>query len=242
MKPRPQNWSRLAAQFRGRECFYFWAIRAFQTATLKRLGPIGKHSTRKDQLLRTTTSAGSFLVEVINMEKNVHRGGPCTRSQNCIDFSTPHLESRKLATFASMCARCCKASEALPASVRSFRGLPRPHSWGFEAFRGLARPRQNPKTSLACKITRPRGPGLIIQLSPDEPWLPLCKKTFRPRLAPSPLHSLFKTSRRTWKGPRPLKMILQAILAAASFNVRLLDGPQKRLRGPELSKTSTGMR
>ena len=32
--------------------------------------------------------------EVINMEKDVHRGGPCTRSQNCIDF-TSHLESRK---------------------------------------------------------------------------------------------------------------------------------------------------
>ena len=29
------------------------------------------------------------------------------------------------------------------------------------AFRGLARPRQNRKTPLACKITRPRGLELI---------------------------------------------------------------------------------
>ena len=42
---------------------------AFQTATLRRLWPTDKHSTWKEQLLRTTTSAGSFLVEVINMRE-----------------------------------------------------------------------------------------------------------------------------------------------------------------------------
>ena len=61
---------------------------------------------------------------------------------------------RKLATFTSMCAQHCKAP--IRPHLRAFRGLPRPHSWGFEAFRGLARPRQNRKTPLACKITRPR--------------------------------------------------------------------------------------
>ena len=50
--------------------FYFWVqSRAFQTATLRRLWSTDKHSAWKDQLLRTTTSAGSFLVEAISMKK-----------------------------------------------------------------------------------------------------------------------------------------------------------------------------
>ena len=107
-------------------------------------------STQRGKL-RTTTSAGSFLAEVIR-EKRA-QGGLRTRSQNCSDFWT-HIWSRA--------NRYCKAFEA---SLAAFRGPLRPHSWGFEVFRGLTRPQQNPKTPLACKITRPRGPALIILLN-----------------------------------------------------------------------------
>ena len=172
----------------------------------------------------------------------LYRGGPCTRSQNCLDFATPDLESRKLAT--------------LQPCVRDVARPQRPHPFGrsrpFEAFRGLthgvSRPSEAPEASTksqnplslqdfeasgtrACNTIKgspqglePRGTRAASLLS--------CEKNVKPQLAPSPLYSLFKTSRRTSKAPRPLKMILQAI-AAASL---LLDGLRKGLDDPELSK------
>ena len=101
----------------------------------------GPQTSTQSGKLGTTTSASACRND--QLERNVHREGPRTRSPNCSDFSTPHLESRKLATFANMCTRHCKASEAAPCGgsrpSEAFRGLPRPPEASVMGFRGLSR-------------------------------------------------------------------------------------------------------
>ena len=125
----------------------------FCNLALSTRGP--QTSTQRGKL-RTTTSAGSFLVEVINLRET------CT--------GEAHAHEARIAQIFGPTFGVAQTDIARPLRPHlrrfgAFRGPPRPHSWGFEAFRGLTKPQQNPKTRLACKITRPRGPGLIILIN-----------------------------------------------------------------------------
>ena len=126
--------------------------------------------------------------------------------------------------------RPSEASRALSHGVlkpfEAFRGILRPPEASLMGFRGLSRPReastksQNPfslqdyeASGTRAYNTTKRGPRKAS--SPDEPWLPFfihVKRILsRSWLQVLFILTLFKTSRRTSKGPRPLKMILQKL-------------------------------
>ena len=99
----------------------------FCNLALSTRGP--QTSTQRGKL-RTTTSAGSFLV-VINMKET------CTGEAHAHEARTAQIFG--------------------PTFGVAQTDIARPLS--------LTRLQQNPETPLACKITRPRGPGLIILLN-----------------------------------------------------------------------------
>ena len=103
MKPRPQNWGRLATPVLGSRILLFLGSiprfpDCYTQATLAHRQALNvERSITENHDLRGQLSCGSD-----QHERNVHRGGPHTRSQNCLDFSTPDLESRKLANMCTV--------------------------------------------------------------------------------------------------------------------------------------------
>ena len=126
--------------------------------------------------LRTTTSAGSFLVEVsdlVNMRETC-TGEAHAREARIVETFRPQIWTRANWQLLQTCVRDIarplrprpagfEAFRGLPRphswGFEAFRGLPRPHSWGFEAFRGLARPPQNPKNPFSLKDYEASGTG-----------------------------------------------------------------------------------
>ena len=126
----------------------------------------GPQTSAQSGKLRTTTSAGSFLVEVsdlVNMRETC-TGEAHAREARIVEIFRPQIWTRANWQLLQTCVRDMarplrphpagfEAFRGLPRlhswGFEAFRGLPRPHSWGFDAFRGLARPPQNPKTPLA---------------------------------------------------------------------------------------------
>ena len=158
-------------------------------------------------------------------------GEALAREARIVEIFRPQIWSRAnwqlLQT--CVCTRYCKASGLLrppEPSVMGFRSLPRPPEASLMGFRGLSRPReastksQNPFTLQDYEASGTRAYNTIRGVparprGPDEPWLPFfihVKRIFsRSWLQVLFILTLFKTSRRTSKGPRPLKMILQKL-------------------------------
>ena len=115
VKLRPQNWGRLAAPNLGPRILLFLGLSRLlhsgdsgpQTSPQR-----GKSNYTENHDLRRQLSCGSD-----QHERNLHRGGPHTRSQNCLDFSTPDLEVTESQLQASR-AHCLLLllSDTLPAN------------------------------------------------------------------------------------------------------------------------------
>ena len=98
----------------GREFFYFWRFRdCYTQATMAHRQALNvERAITENHNLRKQLSCGSD-----QHERNLHRGGPHTRSQNCLDFSTPDLEVTESQLQASR-AHCLllPLSDTLPAN------------------------------------------------------------------------------------------------------------------------------
>ena len=140
MKPRPQNWGHLAAPILGPRILLFLGSSHLALSTR------GPQTSAQSGNLRTTTAAGSFVVEEINMRETC-TGEALAREARIVEIFRPQIWSRAnwqlLQT--CVCTRYCKASGLLrppEPSVMGFRSLPRPPEASLMGFRGLSRPRE----------------------------------------------------------------------------------------------------
>ena len=107
----------------------------------------GPQTSAQSGKLRTTTSAGSFLVEVsdlVNMRETC-TGEAHAREARIVEIFRPQIWTCANWQLLQTCVRdIARPLRPHPAGFEAFRGLPKPYSWGFEAslmgFRGLSRP------------------------------------------------------------------------------------------------------
>ena len=166
-------------------------------------------------------------------------GEALAREARLVEISRPQFGVAQTGNF-------CKHVYATLQGLR-----PSEASWGFEAFRGLPRHSeasrgltfkasasqglaQNPFSLQDYEASGTRAYNAIkgVPARPLAAFLLSCEKNFKPQLAPSPLHShSIQNITTDLEGASTAEDDpAKAILAAASFNFRLLDGPQIRPR------------